>query len=53
MSELPKKRPARPRTEGYGWHELSGDALGGAIAALVALPYGLALARMMVMTLSR
>jgi sulfate permease, SulP family len=47
MLETPKTRPARPRTEGYGWHELSGDAFGGAIAALVALPYGLALARLM------
>jgi sulfate permease, SulP family len=46
MSELPK-RPARPRTERYDWHDLAGDAMGGAIAALVALPYGLALARMM------
>ena len=45
MSE-PPKRPARPRRfEGYGWHDLAGDALGGAIAALVALPYGLALAK--------
>jgi sulfate permease, SulP family len=46
MFEQPK-RPARPRAEGYGWHDLAGDAMGGAIAALVALPYGLALARMM------
>jgi SulP family sulfate permease len=46
MSELPK-RPPRPRTERYYWHDLAGDAMGGAIAALVALPYGLALARMM------
>jgi sulfate permease, SulP family len=44
----PPRRPARPpRTEGYGWHDLAGDALGGAIAALVALPYGLALAKLM------
>ena len=46
MFELPK-RPARPRSEGYGWHDLAGDAMGGAIAALVALPYGLALAQLM------
>jgi sulfate permease, SulP family len=46
MFEQPK-RSARPRAEGYGWHDLAGDAMGGAIAALVALPYGLALARMM------
>src|SRR5690348_13229500 len=32
---------------GYGWRRLAGDAMGGAIASLVALPYGLALARMM------
>ena len=32
---------------GYGWRELAGDASGGLIAALVALPYGLALARLM------
>jgi sulfate permease, SulP family len=44
----PPSRPARPRSAvGYGWHDLAGDALGGAIAALVALPYGLALAKLM------
>jgi SulP family sulfate permease len=32
---------------GYGWRGLVGDASGGFIAALVALPYGLALARLM------
>ncbi len=39
-------RPAarRPR---YGWRGLAGDTAGGAIAALIALPYGLALARLM------
>jgi sulfate permease, SulP family len=31
----------------YGWRDLAGDASGGFIAALVALPYGLALARLM------
>ena len=31
----------------YGWRGLAGDASGGFIAALVALPYGLALARLM------
>jgi sulfate permease, SulP family len=31
----------------YGWRGLMGDASGGLIAALVALPYGLALARLM------
>jgi SulP family sulfate permease len=39
-------QPAR-RRPGYGWRGLVGDAAGGAIAALVALPYGLALARLM------
>jgi sulfate permease, SulP family len=34
------------RRPGYGWRGLAGDAAGGAIAALVALPYGLALARL-------
>ncbi len=33
--------------QGYGWRELAGDTSGGLIAALVALPYGLALARLM------
>jgi len=32
---------------GYGGRRLAGDVAGGAIAALVALPYGLALARLM------
>src|SRR6516165_6901405 len=32
---------------GYGWRGLVGDAAGGAIAALVALPYGLAMAKLM------
>ena len=31
----------------YSWKTLSGDLLGGAIAALIALPYGLAMASMM------
>src|SRR4051794_6184727 len=38
--------PVRP-SPAYGWRGLVGDAAGGAIAALVALPYGLALARLM------
>jgi SulP family sulfate permease len=42
--ELPRGRSAR---RGYTWRRLAGDAAGGAIAALVALPYGLALARLM------
>ena len=36
-----------PRESDYGWRGLAGDASGGLIAALVALPYGLALARLM------
>lgn len=31
----------------YSWRALSGDLAGGAIAALIALPYGLAMANMM------
>ena len=31
----------------YSWRELAGDLFGGLIAALIALPYGLALASMM------
>src|SRR5215472_8019940 len=46
MSELLGHRAGR-RNLGYGWRDLAGDAAGGAIAALVALPYGLALARLM------
>jgi SulP family sulfate permease len=44
MSELSDRR-ATWRT--YGWRRFVGDVAGGAIAALVALPYGLALARLM------
>ncbi len=36
-----------PQDTEYGWRGLAGDASGGFIAALVALPYGLALARLM------
>jgi SulP family sulfate permease len=46
MSEVFGPR-ARQRDSSYGWRGLAGDAAGGAIAALVALPYGLALARLM------
>src|SRR5580658_621882 len=47
MPEL-RFRRVRPRDdEGYGWRGLVGDASGGAIAALVALPYGLAMAKLM------
>src|SRR5277367_5618465 len=44
MSELSNRR-ATWRT--YGWRRFVGDVAGGAITALVALPYGLALARLM------
>ena len=44
MSESKSRRAWK---SGYGWHGLVGDASGGFIAALVALPYGLALARLM------
>lgn len=37
------RTPRRP----YGWRVLVGDAAGGTIAALIALPYGLAMARLM------
>src|SRR5271155_145864 len=40
-------RQAGRRGEGYGWRGLAGDVSGGAIAALVALPYGLAMAKLM------
>ena len=36
-----------PPDSKYGWRGLAGDATGGFIAALVALPYGLALAKLM------
>jgi sulfate permease, SulP family len=41
------RRIPSPRRPAYGWRGLAGDAAGGAVAALVALPYGLALARLM------
>ncbi len=44
MSEPKGQRAGKSE---YGWHSLVGDASGGFIAALVALPYGLALARLM------
>ena len=37
------RSPRRP----YGWRGLAGDAAGGTIAALIALPYGLAMAQLM------
>lgn len=44
---MPEPRVRRIRGTGYGWRELAGDVSGGFIAALIALPYGLALARLM------
>src|SRR5436305_3860607 len=46
MPETPESR-SRSRRTTYGWRDLAGDASGGAIAALIALPYGLAMARLM------
>src|SRR5690349_1307374 len=50
LASLPRPgeggQPVRARPV-YGWRGLVGDVAGGAIAALVALPYGLALARLM------
>src|SRR3954470_321628 len=37
------RTPRRP----YDWRGLAGDAAGGTIAALIALPYGLAMAQLM------
>ncbi|MCU1234496.1 MAG: sulfate transporter [Candidatus Solibacter sp.] len=36
-----------PGAERYGWTQLLGDCSGGVIAALIALPYGLAMASLM------
>jgi sulfate permease, SulP family len=35
------------RNTGYSWAKLGGDAAGGTVAALIALPYGLAMATLM------
>jgi SulP family sulfate permease len=35
------------RLPAYGWHTFTGDLMGGLIAALIALPYGLAMAHLM------
>ena len=37
----------RYRLRGYGWTQFLGDSSGGVIAALIALPYGLAMASLM------
>ena len=39
--------PKASRGLGYGWPQLLGDCSGGMIAALIALPYGLAMASLM------
>jgi SulP family sulfate permease len=44
---MPETPTARGSSKSYGWQSFVGDAAGGAIAALVALPYGLAMARLM------
>jgi SulP family sulfate permease len=44
---MPELRSLETWRRDYGWGGLAGDASGGFIAALVALPYGLALARLM------
>ena len=43
MQELSKSKSARR----YSWERLGGDCAGGMIAALIALPYGLAMAALM------
>jgi len=47
MPDAPGGGGPRERRRRYGWRDLGGDASGGAIAALIALPYGLAMARLM------
>lgn len=37
----------KPSVRGYSWRQFQGDAFGGLIAALIALPYGLAMAQLM------
>jgi SulP family sulfate permease len=44
MRDRKSVRQSRVR---YGWHRLAGDVSGGTIAALIALPYGLAMAHLM------
>ena len=42
-----KSLGARPGDHHYGWAQFLGDCSGGVIAALIALPYGLAMASLM------
>ena len=43
----PRRPPSRRKPTPYSGRDLLGDLAGGAIAALIALPYGLAMARLM------
>src|SRR4051812_14926467 len=43
---MPDSSGLRERSR-YGWNSLAGDLAGGAVSALIALPYGLAMARLM------
>ena len=45
MTEFARRKLRR--AVGYGWAGLLGDCSGGVIAALIALPYGLAMASLM------
>lgn len=45
--QLKRSSPFLRRKSGYGWSGFLGDCSGGLIAALIALPYGLALATSM------
>jgi SulP family sulfate permease len=44
---MPERSGSRAPRRPYGWRGLAGDAAGGTIAALIALPYGLAMAQLM------
>ena len=44
---MPEPGAVRPNRNPYGWRGLAGDAAGGTVAALIALPYGLAMAQLM------
>ncbi len=47
LDDETKRTASRSRAWPYGWRGLAGDLAGGAIAALIALPYGLAMANLM------
>src|SRR6516165_1692281 len=44
---MPERTGRRTSPSPYGWSGLVGDVAGGTIAALIALPYGLAMAQLM------